>query len=39
MEYKSQEIPIKRMIYHSTEKRIKNISEVKKELSRILEKV
>lgn len=30
---------IKRMIYHSTEKRIKNISEVKKELSRILEKV
>ena len=30
---------IKRMIYHSTEKRIKNISEVKEELSRILEKV
>lgn len=30
---------IKRMIYHSTEKRIKNINEVKNELSRILEKV
>ena len=30
---------IKRMIYHSTEKRIKNISEVKEELSRILEKI
>lgn len=30
---------IKRMIYHSTEKRIKNISEVKNELSRILERV
>ncbi|MBR6082078.1 MAG: protein kinase family protein [Salinivirgaceae bacterium] len=30
---------IKRMIYHSTEKRIKSIGEVKDELSRILEKV
>lgn len=30
---------IKRMIYHSTDKRIKNISEVKEELLRILEKV
>lgn len=30
---------IKRMIYHSTEKRIKSIEEVKDELSRILEKV
>lgn len=30
---------IKRMIYHSTEKRIKNIGEVENELSRILERV
>lgn len=30
---------IKRMIYHSTDKRIKRIDEVKKELSRIIEKI
>lgn len=30
---------IKRMIYHSTEKRIKSIGEVKEELSRIIDKI